>query len=243
MPVEDPTVEKLIDQEGAALKAALPAKDLHKKVRIPVITISMEAGSGGYLIAQEVAKLLDFDLYHREILRPMSHTADVSMEILDTMEKTRLSGAHDLVASLLDKKYLPREEYMRVLEEIVHSLGKVGHAVIVGRGANFILKPEERFAVRVIAPRETRNKNVAFAHGVSLREAEKRIKHRNSRRQAFVRENFGARIDDPLNYDLTINTARLDALTGAEAIIGAVLGSQKNRSFSKAESYILRKQV
>jgi cytidylate kinase len=238
----DPTVEGFIDQEGEALKKALPAKDLHKKIRIPVITICMEAGSGGFLIAQQVARLLEFDLYHREILKPMSRSANVSPEILDAMEKTRLSGVTDLVASLLDKKYLPHDEYMRALEEIVQALGKVGHAVIVGRGANFILKPEERFAVRVIAPQETRIKNVAFAHGVSLREAEKRIKNRNNRRKAFVRENFGEQISDPLNYDLIINTTRLDSLTGAEAIIGAVLGSQKNRIFSKAESFILRKQ-
>jgi len=239
---EDPTVEGLIDQEGEALKKVLPPKDLHKKIRIPVITVSMEAGSGGFLIAREVSQRLDFDLYHRKILKPMARSAHVTPEVLDAMEKTRLSGAHDLIASLLDKKYLPQDEYLRVLEEIVHALGKVGHAVIVGRAANFILKPEERFAVRVIAPQETRIRNVAFAHGVSLREAEKRIKNRNARRKAFIKENYGAQVGDPLNYDLVINTARMDALTGAQAIIGAVLGSQKNRSFNKAESYILRKQ-
>ncbi|MGB5983935.1 MAG: cytidylate kinase-like family protein [Desulfobacterales bacterium] len=243
MSKNDPTVEGWIDQQGQALKASLPAKDLHKKIRIPVITVSMEAGSGGFLIAQEAARLLGFDLYHREILRPMAHSAEVSLEVLAAMEETRLSGVHDLVASLLDKKYLPQEEYRRALEEIVYALGQVGHAVIVGRGANFILKPEERFAIRVIAPQKMRVKNVAFAHGVSLREAEKRIKNRDSRRKAFVRENFSENIEDPSNYDLILNTARLDALTGAEAIIGALLGSQKNHAFSKAESYILRKQT
>ncbi len=37
--------------------------------------------------------------------------------------------------------------------KVIGTIGKHGRAVIVGRGANFVLPPEKRFSVRIVGPR------------------------------------------------------------------------------------------
>jgi cytidylate kinase len=92
-----------------------------KKTRLPVITVSSEPGSSGTIVAQEVAKRLDFDYFHRDIVEGIAKSA-----------------------------------------------------VIVGRGANFILPPEERISIRVIAPLDKRVRNVADWHNTSLEKTRQR---------------------------------------------------------------------
>lgn len=236
------TLEKFIAQQHALFDASLTEEDLEKKISVPVITICMEAGSGGYLIGEALAKRLDFELYSRNILNAISHSANVSSNALDLIEKERFSRLQDFVSSLLSDDYVYSGDYFQHLNKIVNALGIIGRAVIVGRGANFILPPEKRFAIRVVAPGEVREKNVAFHFGVPIVEAKKRIKHRDSRRKSFIKGAFHADIADWRHYDLIINTARLDLNTAVETAIGTILGAQKNRVFEKSTSYILRRK-
>ena len=187
------TVETFVAEQRAMFDNRLTEDDLGKKISVPVITLSMEAGSGGYLIAEGLAKRLGFELYSKNILNAVSHSADVSSNALDLIEKERLSKLQDFVSSLLTGEYVYSGDYFHHLSKIVNALGMIGRAVIVGRGANFILPADKRFAIRVVAPEEVREKNVAFHFGVSLVEARKRIRHRNSRRKAFIKDSFRER--------------------------------------------------
>jgi len=81
---------------------------------------------------------------------------------------------------------------------------------------------------------------VAFHFGVSLAEAKKRIKNRETRRKTFIKNTFHKDIADVESYDLIINTARLDLQAAVETAIGTILGAQKNRAFEKATAFILR---
>lgn len=234
------SVKEFFATQRSAFENSLTEEEKHKPVFAPVVTLCMEPGSGGYLVAEALAKRLGFDLYHKNILNSIAASADVNSDFLDTMEKERFTGLQDFVSSLLNEQYVYSGDYVQHLKKIVSALGIIGRAVIVGRGANFIIPPEKRFAVRVVAPEEIRVKNVAFKFGVSLAEAKKRIKYRETRRRRFVKETFHEDIDAIENYDLIINTARVDLESAVETIIGTILGAQKNRAFEKAASYILR---
>lgn len=236
------TVEKFVAGQRAMFENSLTEEDLGKMISVPVITVSMEAGSGGYLVAEGIAKRLDFELYSKNILNAVSHSADVSSNALELIEKERFSKLQDFVSSLLTGEYVYSGDYFQHLAKIVNALGIIGRAVIVGRGANFILPPEKRFAIRVVAPEEVREQNVAFHFGVTLVEARKRIRHRNSRRKTFIKDTFHEDIADWKHYDLVINTARIDLDAAVETVIGTILGAQKNRTFEKATSLILRRK-
>jgi len=77
----------------------------------------------------------------------------------------------------------------------------------VGRGANFILPPEIRISIRIIAPFEFRCKHVADEFSISMDEAGRRITKTESTRRSFIRQYFNTSIADQNNYDILINTA------------------------------------
>jgi cytidylate kinase len=203
-----------------------PAREAGKlQTRIPVITVSMQPGSGGSLIAEKIADRFGVDYCHRDIIKGIAKSAKIRATVIETLEKERLSGVEDFIASLYKDQYLYPGIYMEHLLKVVNTIANHGRAVIVGRGANFILPPDERFSLRVVAPLEIRIQNVARAYKVPVETARKRVVARESRRSAFVRKSYNADISDPENYDLTINTGRMNIEPAVEAVIAAVKSS------------------
>lgn len=175
---------------------------------LPAITICMEAGSGGSLVAKGVAETLGFDLFHGQIIQAIAEDGHLDPKVLASMEKERRSGVQDFIASLLDDRYLWPGIYLDHLDTVVHAVEKRGGAVIVGRGANFILSTERYLSVRVVAPLEMRIQNVAREYAVSEEVAKARILNRDSKRRAFVKKSFNADIASPDHYDLLVNTGK-----------------------------------
>ena len=205
----------------------LPKKEKKADPRAPVITLCMAPGSLGSLVAKNVADKLGFDLYNRDIIKAIARSMKTSAGRIDHLEKERLSGLEDFIASLIEEKYLHNDIYMEHLVKVVWAIADHGSAVIVGRGANFILPPEKRFSVRIIAPTETRIANIVRAVGASDENVRRRIARREARRRAFVRQAFNKEIRNPNHYDITLNTARLSVETAAEAIVVAAIGLGK----------------
>ena len=197
---------------------------------IPVITLSMEPGSGGSMVARRITDRLEFDLFNREIIEEISKSAEIRETVIETLEKDRLSGVEDFIASLVKDQYIHPDLYLEHLFKVVSTIGKHGQAVIVGRGANFILPPDERFSVRIVAPFKVRIQNVVTAYGVSQEDAKRRIIYRESRRKAYIRQSFNADIADPINYELTINTGKMSLESSVEAVIGSVMATLPNPS-------------
>ena len=222
MVTKENSIAQFVKQQIRKWESGPAEKDRRPEVNIPVITVSMKPGSGGSLVAQEVADRLGFDYFHRDIIQGIAKSAKIRASVIDTIEKERLSGIEDFISSLYKDQYLYPGIYMQHLVKVVNTIADHGRAVIVGRGANFILPPEERFSLRVVAPLEIRIQNVARAYKVSAEKARKRVIGRESRRSAFIRKSYNADISDPENYDLTINTGRMGIETAVEAVIAAV---------------------
>ena len=128
----------------------------------------------------------------------------------------------DWVSAAISERHLWPDDVSRVLMRVIGTIGRHGKAVIVGRGANFILPPENRFRVRIIAPLELRVNHVAETYGVTKKEAQRRVLRTESDRQAFVRKYFYSDISDPANYDMILNTGTLSVESAAAAICSAL---------------------
>lgn len=170
--------------------------DIKSEARIPIITVATEPGSGGSIIAKKVAERLAIDLFQDEIIQEIADSAGISTENIEAIEKQRLSGIQDFISSLIRDRYLWPGLYLIHLTKIVDAIGKHGQAVIVGRGANFLLPSEKRLSIRVMASLETRTQNVVRTFGAPYEEAKRRILNREARRKAFVRNSFDADIAD-----------------------------------------------
>lgn len=222
------TVEKFVKDQIKKWEGMYLKKSRKKEARLPVITVASEPGSGGTVVAQEIARRLDFDYFHRDIVDGIARSSEISRDVIDTIEKARLSGVEDFIASLIEEQYIYPGIYLEHLLNVIGAIASHGNAVIVGRGANFIIPPDERISVRVIAPLETRVQNIAKWKKISAEKARRRVINRESKRRAFVRQSFNAKITDPRNYDLTINTGELKIESAVEAVIGAVMASLGN---------------
>ena len=217
------TIEKFVKDQIKKWERHFPAKHKKEEARIPVITVSKEPGADGNILAQKIAERLDLDIFNRDIIKGIAESAKISASVIETLEKKRLSGVEDFISSLVNKHYLYPGVYLEHLMKVVCTIAEHGRAVIVGRGANFILPPEKIFSVRMVAPLDVRIQNIAHRFGVSAEEAKRRVIRRESRRSAFIRQSFNADISNPIHYDLTINTGKMSIEAAVEAVIGAVM--------------------
>ncbi len=193
----------------------LQTKKKEDEFKIPVITVSREPGSGGKLIARGIADKLGLDLFHQEVINEMAKNAKVTSRLMETLDEKGLSVLEDLVSSIIGERHLWPDEYSQLLMKVIGTIGKHGRAVLVGRGANFVLPPDKRFRVRIVASHKVRINNVVREHNVSMEDARRHIIRTESDRKAFIRKYYNADISDPLNYDMVLN---MDALSIEKAV-------------------------
>jgi cytidylate kinase len=215
------SIEKIIDEQVRKWEILRKEKK-EEEEGLSIITVSREPGSGGRIVAEGIAKRLGFDLYHREIIQEMAGSSDISTRILETLDEKKLSALEDWIAELVNQRHLWPDQYLKHLMKVIGIIGNHGQAVIIGRGATFILPPDQRFSIRVVAPLDNRVKNVASNFDVPLEEAKRRVLRTESDRRAFTRKYFHVDISNPVNYDVVLNTGRLSMAAAAEAALSAL---------------------
>ncbi len=198
-------------------------KKVPEQEGVSIVTLSREPGSGGRIVASRLAEKLGIDIFHQEVIHEIARSADVSATVLETLDERGLSTLEHWISSLVHERHLWPDRYMQHLMKVIGTIGKHGRAVIVGRGANFVLPAEKRFAVRIVAPQAWRIENVSKEFDISREDAKRRVMQTESDRRAFIRKYFNADIADPKNYDLVINTATLN-LDDTVNVISAALG-------------------
>jgi cytidylate kinase len=186
----------------------------------PCIAISRLPGSGGWFLAQRVAKDLKMDYWDRQIIDEVAKSAKVSKRMIRSLDEQDRSILDDWIESLGERHVWPYE-FMEHLTKVVGTVGAHGHAVIVGRGASFILPPEVCLRVLVSAPLEVRVNNVVTYFKVTKEEAKQRILTVEADRIAFIRKYFNADMLDANHYDLVINSQNFHLEAASKIIIEA----------------------
>ena len=148
----------------------------------------------------------------------IANNAKVRARMVESFDEKTQSQIDNWVLTLLDKHTLASDKYFKYLIQTILSLGKAGKAVIIGRGANYIMSSEHALKLKIIAPLETRIQNIVEKKGVSRQEAERIIDVVDRDRLAFNRRFFHKDGDEPLEYDLLINSGNMDLAT-AEAVV------------------------
>ena len=215
------TITKLIEEHVHRWQIAR-AEAPEEKKGVSIVTLSREPGSGGRIVATRLAAKLGIDIFHQEVIHQIAKSARVSEKLLETLDERGLSTLEDWISSLVYDRHLWPDEYLQHLMKVIGTIGKHGRAVVVGRGANFVLPADKRFAVRIVAPQAWRIENVSREFGISREDAKRRVMRTESDRRAFIRKYFNADIADPTHYDLVINTATLN-LDDAVNVISVAL--------------------
>jgi hypothetical protein len=189
----------------------------------PYALISREKGAGGNSIAQLVGKQLGWQVFDDRIVDEIAQKARVSRRLIESLDERDQATIRDIIGQLLNPQDLGTSGYLAYLKEIVLTLGHQGDVVIVGHAAEYILPSQFGLNVRVVAPIEARVQRIADKTGLSLEAARVEIERTDRERVKSVRRNFGGQnVIDPLNHDLTINTASLSIEAAAEIVITAL---------------------
>ncbi len=113
-------------------------------------------------------------------------------------------------------------ESVRILEEVIRRLAKGGNVLIIGNGAQAILRDHPGVLhVSIIAPFEQRVATVQQREGLSLARARRKVRLSDRNRAEYLRRFYKVRWDDPTLYHLTLNTGRISRVAAAATIVAA----------------------
>jgi cytidylate kinase len=105
----------------------------------------------------------------------------------------------------------------------VEAAADQGHVVIIGRGSQVMLAARrDVLHVRVVAPLDRRIAYVSRREGITSEEAGLRIRWKDRDRRNYLRAEYHQVTDDPLLYDLSINTAVLNLDSAVDLILLAL---------------------
>ncbi len=214
-------IEQMVDEQLNRW-SRLTAKPKQKREESrPVITISREPGTGGTEVSRKLAEALGMDFMSGQIIQQVAESVRMSEKVVASLDEKNITRRDDWLTALFETRHLWPDRYLRHLMKVIGTIGRHGNAVILGRGANYILPPEETFRVRLIAPREARIAKSAEERGIPRVDAEKYVIRTDADRKAFVRKYFHAEISNPAYYDLVIDTSRVGVDGTVEAIRNA----------------------
>ncbi|MFA5161001.1 MAG: cytidylate kinase-like family protein [Elusimicrobiales bacterium] len=208
-------------QVGKWQLAAKTAKETGKPDFRPVIAISRLPGCGTPEIARAVAGRLGFDIFNGSLVDMVAEDAHLSKSVAQTLDEKAMSDLEEWVKSLIEDKYFSSDNFFFRLSRLVSTIGAHGGAVIIGRGAAFMLPEADCLRVQLTAPLEARISNVTRKYGVRQEDARRSIINRESDRKAYVRRYFNADMCDPLHYDVVLNTALFSTEQSADIIVAA----------------------
>jgi cytidylate kinase len=192
----------------------------------PCITISRDPGSGGTEVARRLARDLDMDLVGSKIIQQVAARADMSEKVIASLDEKEVRLRDSWLDSLLRTRHMWPNEYVCYLMKVIGTIGKQGNAIIIGRGGQFILPPEETFRVRLIAPQDVRIQNVMRDSVTDFENAERYVYKTEADRNAFHHKHFGADWTNPVYYDLIVNTGSL-GIEGTVAVVKAAFAEWK----------------
>lgn len=205
-----------------------------------IITISRHMGSGGIPIAHKVAEKLGYTLVDGDAILEVAEQYGLSRELI---EQTDEKPPH-----FVERLDIKHETALHLIELIILEYALKGNVIIYGRGGQDLLEGiQSVLRVRITAPFEDRVERWAEREWLDPDYARILVRKSDQQRGGFIKYYFDRDWDDPLGYDLVINTQRLAEESAVRLICDAI--KDRNLTESKAEykkvlaDLVLRKRV
>lgn len=187
----------------------------------PMICISREYGARGAAVGKIVADRMGFHLYSRDLVEEIAHEAQVRRQVIESIDEHSRSVVEEMVLTLLSDESFYHTQYLKELSTAVLTLARHGRGVIVGRGAQFILRPEHTLRIRAVASLDVRISRIATRDGIPLSEARAKVLRSDAERNAFCDQHFSVDATDPHHYDLLLNTGTMSEEACAAVVVAA----------------------
>jgi len=221
-----------IDVQGViqALSRAVEVSPTDEdQVLQPVITFSRDLGTGGEEITKLLAERLDLDVYDEDIIDAISQRSEVNKNVLKNLHEKVSSASDSWLYAMVTGKNVSREEYVNSLVTVIRCIYHKG-GIVIGRGGHVVLQGRDVLRVRLTGSKEACAKRIAHRERISLSDAKRKCSEVNKERAAFVWNMFNSRLNDPTNFDLTINT---DHFAHYEQVVEILIRSMEMMGFNQ----------
>ncbi len=193
----------------------------HQPASVPgteklAVTLSRETGAGALVIAQKLADYLQahcparcaWAVFDRNITEKVLEEHHLPTRMAKFLPEDSISTVDDIIEELFGL-HPPSWVVVRQTAETILHLAELGHVIVVGRGANVITsKLPHVFHVRLVGSLEKRLARLQPHLKLSRKAALEFIRKSDRGRVRYLRKYFKKDIDDPLLYDLVVNTDR-----------------------------------
>ena len=194
-------------------------------MKMPIIALGRQFGSGGREIGKQLAERLNVRCYDRELITLAAQKAEVREELFAGKEEKApnpwlftgvYEGGHQV------RKGQPAEDILFEMQsQVILELAQMGPCIIVGRCADAVLRAAgiPVISLFICAPFEDRVRRRMEIESIGQKEAEDTVRKLDKRRKkyydTYTCRNWGA----PENYDFCINSSVRGMEGTAEQIV------------------------
>lgn len=188
-----------------------------------IITIGRSFGSNGREIGERLSEALGIGFYDRNLIDMAARKSGLDRAVVGSADEKLIGRFLELSPGLDLIQESKNEKIYRAQAEVIRSIVKRGEScVIVGRGANYVLRNRhEVLKVYIYAPLESRIETVMERYHFKRDEAEKVIRHMDKTRRNYYEYFTDSNWDQKEGKDLLIDSSEFGIQGTVELIKAA----------------------
>lgn len=199
-----------------------------------IITISRQFGAGGKTLTQAVAAQLNYAVADEEIIERLAELANLSDKGLRSFEAEHPESTSASAAAFSPKRFIDRifdskrqymddQQYADLLLKIIPQIAAKDKVVILGRGAQFILKDHpDTHHVLLVAEEKDRIKFIQDNYDLLYDQAREAVVKQGKRRLKLMKLFYHEDYDLPIHYDLVLNMSKMKMDHAVELVCALV---------------------
>jgi cytidylate kinase len=174
-----------------------------------IISVGREFGSGGHVIAEELAKRFGIDMYDNDLLRHIALEKNGNLEAITKFDETPKSKLFSRTVRGFNNS--PEDIISEMQFDFMKEKAENGKSfVIVGRCAETVLKGHPALvSIFILGDESKKLERISEKYGLSDKEAKLLMKTTDKKRKSYHNYHSDLHWGDSRLYEISINSSRL----------------------------------
>lgn len=192
-----------------------------------IITISRQFGSGGRTVGRMLAERLGVPFYDKELVKQVADETGFDTAFIEengefSPSKSIFSFAMSQGIPVMQNGLSMSDFIFCIQRQVILKLAEQP-CVIVGRGADYILKDrDDCFNVFIHADMQSRAERIVRLYGESEKKPEQRLADKDKKRKIYYKHYTDREWGDSKNYDMCLNSGKIGIEKCVELILDAI---------------------
>lgn len=184
-----------------------------------IITIGREYGAGGRTVAHRISEVLDIPYYDKDIIKLTAEKTGFTEEMIEDTEEHSVARSifNWLMPTSSSSSY---DSAIMAQAQTIRKIAREGSCVIVGRGADYILRDFPNVInVFLSADEEDKIKYAMDKMQENREQAIRRVNHSDAARESYYHYLTRGKWGDLHNYHMTLNSSQIGKEACADIVI------------------------